>query len=482
VAFSSCSKVADDDVPALLKVMQRRLMHLETQALDPRLAALESQTLAVRLASLETKAQKQASSVGAAGANMDGKMKPHSSYSLCLELAMSPSSAYDAWLAIFWQGLLMAIQATLAFAFFDSSSLNDTLEDFAAYLPPVPRSNFYQGLTTKFCGREHGDASSGCVYVPTVSLLTSICGLLILVFRVRDGDHELLNTPFPLQLFWQLAPQEEEEPDERTPPWARTTAWRTFACAFMMLAWALRFYLLPVLIIVGCAMSLAVAETAQDVVLSVVAAGFLFELDSLFYKWIFSEWHKEEYQMGGVMYFALTTDSVDVQISWRTWRSVNGWCLWAVNIGVACFLYFSTVGPGSMSLPRPLSNVSFWLVQYMHARMLVYAAGQMWLQAYASDFLPSGDAGSKLVRCVVIYLTSVVSSFFTYYVIYRAWYHGNLGSDSVFHAIEGSELYDCLMGLQSGASCWAPSLSGFTEEQTHPGPSYTYGSSWYGAG
>jgi len=350
------------------------------------------------------------------------------------------------------------------------------LKDFPAFSSTPTYSSFYHqspehDLTFEICG--HGHASKhACNHVAAINLVAAVCGFVVLSFQVHDDDEETLNTPTPIQMFWHLA----ETPAKRSAPWARSLVWRGSVGLLMTCALACRDLLVPALVLGGTAMALAGADTAQDIVLNSLAAGFIFDLDGNLYRWVFARRHADRYQSENFVLPALVSNDADVVRHWDAFTGRVRCSLYVLNIALCLLFYVIHISPGTKEWPRPTSNDYFWLQLYLHARVLCFVAAQVYMRAKSHLFLTNRP---DIVKYLVIFTVGGVGqSYFAHQLVFYGLVSG-FGSLSTFYVPRGSPMEGCLM--ETMTDCEFPVRSfDLAGNHTQPGPSYTY-DAWYGS-
>jgi len=161
----------------------------------------------------------------------------------------------------------------------------------------------------------------------------------------------------------------------------------------------------------------------------------------------------------------------------RRLKYATGYLLALTNTTFAVLLYLKEVGPsegGWFEWGRPFPNWRFWLVLFFHARSALYVVAQGCMA-----FLYLGVSRKAATLSTLLLVVTVGSSFCTYHLIYRRGMDQYLGSANAFHPLPGSPQAKCLF-LEANCDPYTI-YTGWPENVTELGPSYTYESSWYGA-
>jgi len=283
-------------------------------------------------------------------------------------------------------------------------------------------------------------------------------------------------------MFWHL----QQEPAKGSAPWARSFVWRGSVAVLMTGILACRDLLVPALALGGTAMALAGADTAQDVVLNSLAAGFIFDLDGNFYRWVIAKKRQDEYQSDTIVLSALVTNDDGVSRQWNSSTNIMGSCLYVVNLALCFLFYVMQVSPGTDSWPRPAANFYFFVQMYMHGRVLCFLAFQIYVRRRSHIFLNGRASSSETKReptemTFLKYLLAIVSclgqSYFTQHVMFYGF--ADFGSLTTFYVGAGSPMEACLMGTADGADCAFP-VPMFAPNHT-VSSDYTY-ETWYGGG
>jgi len=446
-------------------------------------------------------------------ADDDFESKPESSYSLCVTLCILSERPSDVACAVALQLVLCTLATLFSFGFYDAAYIESYLLEFPTFAPPISMGSVYTGRTISFCGGlddvyyDFRLDEDGCAVIPTINVLTSIGGLIFLAFQCRDDDMQTFLTPHPLAYILSASPPPQRPRNDRARP--PMTWWRGVALAAMQLAWLIRFLLVPVLVMSGSAIALGSSVDAVGTVLyttsdrttchrnatspasvprpipgdrrNAMAAGFIFDLDEVLYEQVAPARWRNAYQASSIHSTAFHEVS-------HFWKASITWSLYAVTLGFSLVFYVMFVGPVVDTWQRPQSNWYFWLQMFMHARAGVFVLAQVCLffTHGARSTLHVGDIGRNHPRaisalhCTLLVIGAAASSYFCFQLCYRWGLDELLGSTSVFGPLAGSEMWNCLMGT---ADCQRPqSLSGWTENQTEVYATYTYESTWYGAG
>uniref|UniRef100_A0A7S4M1B7 Uncharacterized protein n=1 Tax=Prymnesium polylepis TaxID=72548 RepID=A0A7S4M1B7_9EUKA len=365
---------------------------------------------------------------------------------------------------------LTIVQAILAFAFFDASWLDSFLLTFPMYASGgggLSVANFYQGSDITLCGDLMPGSNSvdECVRLPLINFLASICGLILLGFEAFDEEVESLVVPCPAFLFFN--------PTFRNRwPGIGGVAWRIFSCALQQLAWVSRFLFVPVMVHAGAAFALVSSFDAQAIVLNSLAAGFIFQLDNDLFG-LASGRQKEHYRTAKPFY----PTKPRLAHTERRLKYATGYLLALTNATFAILLYLKEVGPsegGWFEWGRPFPNWYFWLALFFHARSALYVVAQG-----CTACLYLGVSRKAATISTLMLVVTVGSSFSTYHLIYRRGMEQYLGSSNVFYPLPGSPQAKCLF-LEAHCDPYTI-YTGWPENVTELGPSYTYESSWYGA-
>lgn len=192
--------------------------------------------------------------------------KEEDMYSYCVETLLYPESATQAFTTVLRLLTLTFLELTFSFGFFDAGWMNVYRGTTNLLGGPVANSVFYPEASIAYAAA--GNA------VPTVQVLTSASGILLLTTVVhRDNTTSLRTMPPLVMLPYLLA-------DGAT---SARRLWLVVACVLLHLEWCIRCLFLPVATLLGTALALASADSALDVVLNAVAVGFLYDLDSMAY-------------------------------------------------------------------------------------------------------------------------------------------------------------------------------------------------------
>lgn len=183
------------------------------------------------------------------------------------------------------------------------------------------------------------------------------------------------------------------------------------------------------------------------------------------------------------MLLALISEEKRLRGEWAAWRTGTVWTLFGLNIFLAMLFYAMHVLPGVSEWPRPFKNWYFLIQWYFHLRSLIFAVAQGYLQLNPKFLAGAGRTKwARIRRCFILFVYLAVASFIAYQMFFMRIFNFSLGSQSVFYALEGSELYRCLQGVGDEEHCaHSYPLERFTRERTELGSSYTYEDTWYGA-
>ena len=375
--------------------------------------------------------------------------------------------------------LLVAIaQLFLAYGVFDASWLSGFLIEYPLFANPLKPSVFYPSATTSFCN----EGNPGCTHQPTINVITTVVGLLLLTLNAQYDDHETIECPYPLQMIWQGNACPEPQGVAPVPAWARSLPWRTFSAAVVLGVRSVRLYLVPVLVLGGTAVALEASPNAQQIVFNALAAAFIFELDNQIAEWLFPRHIIKRYLATPSVHVAFQTDDQRAVRRWWRFKSVYCWALWFVNFIGAFLFYCFFAANTEIFWVRPFSNWYFLIQLWLHLRAAVDAVAQVWLQLNDKDLLPTCTTGlERGMRCVILAVLPFGLSFFAFQVIFRSFLDVPLGAASRFYPLEGSEIYQCLTGDPNAQNCDSFSLKMFPANVTSLAATYTY-SSWYGAG
>eukprot|EP00966_Prymnesium_polylepis_P336979 7391839-Prymnesium_polylepis.1 len=411
----------------------------------------------------------------------DGAEKPQSAFCFAAELIMAPINAHQAIVATLLLTAITSLQAVFTFAFFDASFLIDELMSYTPYAPPLAIGNFYAGSSAKICAK--GAYPTECESIPIISILSSLCGMILLCMVVRNEDLETLKTPFFLEA-WLLSLQ-------RVPPGAKVSGrlWRAFAMLMLLLCWCFRYLFVPGLVISGSAIALAGSSDAQSIVLNSIAAAFIMDIDNMAYEFVGTSgaghsWAKAYMQAPPSGMLANVTS-----LERYSWEHFTSTALWLLNTLVGLYFYFTFLGTNdavsvTLNMSRPFSNSYFMLAMFLHARVLVFIVSHIYLAVrqgekcpnYFGEAVPPGRT-TLLVYSVVAAVLTAGCSFFTYQVIYHRGFDKAFGSSGV--PMLGSDLYHCLTGE---ASCTPYTI--YDRKRTENQTTYSYASysynDWYG--
>lgn len=185
--------------------------------------------------------------------------------------------------ACFMVGVVQVLIALFAFAYFDSSWLSRHIsEQGFPQFGSIHPGNFYAG---KFSSLDfQSDRLMAGTDLPQIVSLAALIGVLLLVSITRSEDVETLQTPFPLAIVIFH------------PHVLRKSIWRVVPLVFILFCWMLRALWVPLCLNLGVAFALASSGNAQDIVINSIAAGFLFDLDSMAYTILVSVRHRAEYE------------------------------------------------------------------------------------------------------------------------------------------------------------------------------------------
>ena len=169
------------------------------------------------------------------------------------------------------------VRSFTGFGFYDAAWLSVYQGHTNLLGGPLSEASFY--ADNSIADEESGNA------LPTVNVIASIIGLLLLCQQMHSKMFETLRQPPPLILLLKAVKSKSRA--ER--------AWHIFACCLLQAVWIVRNLYVPVAAGLGTANLMASSDSAVDVVLNAVAVGFVFDLDDMAYETLLSPRDKQAY-------------------------------------------------------------------------------------------------------------------------------------------------------------------------------------------
>jgi len=259
---------------------------------------------------------------GTASSMGDGK-NVENIYSYAMHVAVT-GSPVDVAFALLSLMCTQCATTLFAFAYFDASWLEHDLAT-AAYpaLSGITLGNFYESDAEAYFAKKD---SAG---VPYVLKVAGAIGCIVMVTLGRGEDKETLWTPFPA-----ASPSYQARK-----LLSRRDCWRLLPLVLLQCCWALRAVFVPITIVVGVGHALAASRNAQETVLNALAAGYLFDLDSLGYALLVPTHKRDAYEDAPPLLLSWSTRRLEA-IEWLI--EVYSWGLWTVSLVVSLHIFLAT--------------------------------------------------------------------------------------------------------------------------------------------
>ena len=385
---------------------------------------------------------RQASSGASGPANEDEK--PQNLYSYTFEMVVNSHISFSESLPALAKLVFMSLlQTVLVYAFLNAGWLDVKQGNTNLLGGLISEASFYPGASIVMNGNA----------VPTINLLASFLGMLLLCIVMQDENHDTMRQMPPLVLLLYLYKEGRVQGS-----WYER-AWQVFACLILQCAWAVRAIFVPVAAAVGTACELASVDSATDVVLNAVAVGFIFEVDEMLYVSMLTTAERRAYEEGP------SRTPAHLRIGQRNERTVF-LCSW---LCIFVDLLFLTVDYVEATFQYSLV---FWHSEmyqrvnlHCNCRMVIF--GLLYVRSGLAR-IREASGKSDEVRCLLLGTGCIIASgFFAFHVMMQSTLAQWLASTM---PDPGSPLADCLTRFTTNASCASNAVdqvSGVSESGVH---------------
>jgi len=468
-----------------IQELKSRVHELEAS----RTADLEARALLTEVHASLAKDEQNESTIEPPETGDDGDEKEENLYSFSLEMLLFPENALSACTHTFRLALLTFSELILSFGFFDAGWLGVYQGNTNLLGGPIAESVFYPTASIAYV--------AGGNAVPTINVICSVVGLLLLAQVMHTDTVVNLHSAPPLVLLCYLLvdsnpARSECERSKTTPAGAgsappqkardapRVGPWQVFACILLQFAWIVRCLYMPVAIALGTALSLASANSAQDVVMNAVAVGFLFDLDAMAYEGLVPPKIKEDYQTRCIS--ALPTRAIQAT------KDTN--FLWSYLCGLTDMAFMTglyVIQAWALAVDQPYQNEYWFFSAYLYVRGgffgLMHVRGVLAYLWVHKGSVTWRQGAVQIAGMLVGVLISCFGSGAAAWNLQRwlGWYLG------AYTALPGSALEACLNDLMPTSECSPNNAMFINSWRTPPAPPdvgtyMSYDMGWVGVG